>query len=586
MRTQSLLAVILTIALLGVMLLAPGLQPNPAAPLFDVTDEVVPGNPMCSTYGLSGITQLITGDTTFGNGDITATVDVDSTGLYANWTTTIGVDKVIVKAGPSARVYTYDPEETSGTGVHGAINPVKDTPYLIVRMSFCYDPDGPTSTPTRTPTATNTAVNTPTDTPTNTVPAPSNTPTDTPTNTPVVPSATPTDTPTNTPVVPSATPTDTPTNTPVPPSATPTDTATNTPVVPSATPTDTPTNTPSVPSATPTDTPTNTPVVPSATPSDTPVVPTATNTPVVPSETPVPPSETPVGPTNTPVTPSDTPVVPSETPVPPTNTPVAPSETPSAPTNTPAVPTNTPAVPTATEDPGPVDPTSTTPPTDPTATTAPGDPTATPDGDPDPVDPTATSQPPSDPGPQPQPQPTTVPPSPTPVCADLNLPTFSMSAAPPQAVPGTEAVFTARAVNSHAVDVPNFTMSIALPPGATFVNVFSSQGQPTYQPGSHAVDLVLGSLGANQSVDMTVRVVLPASAVPGSTVTASGSAGVAGSRCLQATSSVTVTPSGIPVTGAGPGWGEIRVMVLAALTLVGGSVWAGRLVWRKRLARH
>jgi hypothetical protein len=190
-----------------------------AAPLAAIVDPVlVSGNPSCSDVA-PGTTEFKVQpvvDGTFSDGTLTVTIDVRNTadGPVFDFTANIGVDAVIVKGGPNANVYFYNPEVTSDTGLHAPVNPQNNTFFGLSHISFCYDVEPPTNTPT------NTATNTPV--------TPSNTPTDTPTNTPVPPTDTPTDTPTNTPVP----PTDTPTNTP-------TDTKTSTP-----TKTNTPTKTP------------------------------------------------------------------------------------------------------------------------------------------------------------------------------------------------------------------------------------------------------------------------------------------------------------------------------------------------------
>ena len=172
-----------------------------------------------------------------------------------DWTSTLGIDAVIVKASNNANVYTYN-EATGDTGL------VPPAGHAISHITFCYDKEVATDTPTATPV--------------------------TPTATPVTPTSTPV-TPTSTPVTPTSTPV-TPTSTPVTPTSTPV-TPTSTPVTPTSTPV-TPTSTPGTPTSTPV-TPTPTPVTPTATPTETPfseVSPTV----VAPTDTPVPPTDTPV----------------------------------------------------------------------------------------------------------------------------------------------------------------------------------------------------------------------------------------------------------------------------------------------------
>jgi len=67
------------------------------------------------------------------------TLDLSSDGTYFGWTSTLGLDAVIVKGGPNANVYTYVPEETSDTLLHAPINPNNDQPYAISHIEVCYD---------------------------------------------------------------------------------------------------------------------------------------------------------------------------------------------------------------------------------------------------------------------------------------------------------------------------------------------------------------------------------------------------------------------------------------------------------------
>ena len=267
-----------------------------AAPLADhVTPTLSTTNPSCQALGYDNgfkIDAMVVGTNltftfttgtqhgystivTSGPEDPNNSVTITSDGTFFSWTSTIGIDAVIVKGGSNSNVFTYNPESFGDTELHAPLNDTE--PFEISHIEFCYDYDPATDTPTVTNTPTDTPTNTPTNTPTKRpTNTPTNTPTDTPTNTPTdTPTNTPTDTPTNTPTdTPTNTPTDTPTNTPTKkPTNTPiTDTPTNTPT---DTPTDTPTNTPT---NTPTDTPTNTPTnTPTDTPTNTPThTPTST----------------------------------------------------------------------------------------------------------------------------------------------------------------------------------------------------------------------------------------------------------------------------------------------------------------------
>jgi hypothetical protein len=133
--------------------------------------EVVPGNPGCADVAPAGAnwTELKVeppADGTFSDGTLTVNVDVRNTadGQVFDWTSNIGVDAVIVKGGPNANVYVYDPESTGDTGLHAPVNPSGGFAGLS-HISFCYDVEQvpPTTTPT-TPTTTPTTSTTTTST--------------------------------------------------------------------------------------------------------------------------------------------------------------------------------------------------------------------------------------------------------------------------------------------------------------------------------------------------------------------------------------------------------------------------------------
>jgi hypothetical protein len=574
MRSHRFLALVLSAALVGLMMLAPSLALQPNARIQAVVAPTqVAGNPSCQELGYQFGFKPQPEPPPSGQYAIPGlpghfiTLVVD--GPWVDWTSTIGIDAVIVKGGANANVYVYDPpaEAFEDFKLSPPVN-ASGNPANMSHVEFCYDLNDPTSTPTATATntATHTATNTATSTATNTATStatstavPSDTPTHTPTNTPVPPSNTPTNTPT---ITPSNTPTNTPTNTPVPPSDTPTNTPTNTPVPPSDTPTHTPTATatidPGEASPTPSDTPTNTP--------------TATNTPV--------PSDTPTA-TNTPV-PSDTP---TNTPEPsPTNTEPAPEP---SPTNTEPAPE-----PTATNtEPAPEpSPTNTEPAPEPSATNPGPDPepsaTEPGPGDPSPADPTPTDPPPPAPTlpPAGPPAPTNTPEPPA-QCAAVTLPNLTMAASPAQGLPGGLLRFTVQVSNPHGGDIPAATIATELSSLAEFVGATATVGQAAYDPATRTVSLVLPALTPGQNVTLTIEVRVAANAPAGSQVTAASNAIVEGFSCLRSAASMTVTPAGIPVTGFGPGPQELMGLLLAGLGVAGAGLAAGWVV-AGRVARR
>jgi hypothetical protein len=58
-----------------------------------------------------------------------------------DWSSTFGIDAVIVKGGPSANVYTYNPESTGDTNLVTPTNPKNEKPYGLSHISFCFDVD-------------------------------------------------------------------------------------------------------------------------------------------------------------------------------------------------------------------------------------------------------------------------------------------------------------------------------------------------------------------------------------------------------------------------------------------------------------
>src|SRR5918994_7715496 len=124
--------------------------------------EVVPGNPGCDDIAPEGevwielkVEPPADGDE-FSEDALTVNVDVRDTedGQVFDWDSNIGVDAVIVKGGPNANVYLYDPESMGATGLHAPVNPSGQWAGLS-HISFCYDEDEvpPPPTPTPTPTS-------------------------------------------------------------------------------------------------------------------------------------------------------------------------------------------------------------------------------------------------------------------------------------------------------------------------------------------------------------------------------------------------------------------------------------------------
>lgn len=107
-----------------------------------VTPVFVAGNPDCTALGFDfGFKPQPepppSGDYPFPDGIHTLTLTSD--GTFFDWTSTLALDAVIVKGGPNANVYLYNPEETSDTGLHSPINPNNNQPFAISHIEVCYD---------------------------------------------------------------------------------------------------------------------------------------------------------------------------------------------------------------------------------------------------------------------------------------------------------------------------------------------------------------------------------------------------------------------------------------------------------------
>lgn len=111
----------------------------------DIQPDLVAGNPSCSSLGLGDFELKVepVADGTYTNGILTVNVDVRDTadGPMFDWTSNLGVDAVIVKGGPNADSYVYDPpqEDTGDTDLHAPINPSNGKFFGLSHISFCYD---------------------------------------------------------------------------------------------------------------------------------------------------------------------------------------------------------------------------------------------------------------------------------------------------------------------------------------------------------------------------------------------------------------------------------------------------------------
>jgi uncharacterized repeat protein (TIGR01451 family) len=85
-------------------------------------------------------------------------ISISSNGQgISSWSSTFGIDKVLVKGGPVFNVYTYDPplEATSDSDLVTRTNPSNGELYGLSHVEFCYDGEQP---PPKGPTVSKTAV--------------------------------------------------------------------------------------------------------------------------------------------------------------------------------------------------------------------------------------------------------------------------------------------------------------------------------------------------------------------------------------------------------------------------------------------
>ncbi|MCH8983852.1 MAG: hypothetical protein IH943_07070 [Acidobacteria bacterium] len=155
--------------------------------------ETVEGNPDCGDFTQGGIEFKIPPDGTPGeiqdiypgasfhtDGvlEVNLFTRVTGDGPEFDFTTNFPVDVIVVKGGPNANVYTYNPVDSSDFHLHSPFNDGSQMWYGLSHISFCYfEPVTTTTPPTTAPTTTP-----PTTAPTTTPPttAPTTTPPTTP----------------------------------------------------------------------------------------------------------------------------------------------------------------------------------------------------------------------------------------------------------------------------------------------------------------------------------------------------------------------------------------------------------------------
>jgi hypothetical protein len=127
---------VIAIALIAVLFAAAA--PSKAA---SVTPVYVPGNPTCTELGYTyGVRWNYPEDSRGGTYPLgTGTVTWSTDGTYVDWSSTFGVDAVIVKGGPNANLYAYSPESFGDNSLASPINPNTREPYGLSHVDFCFD---------------------------------------------------------------------------------------------------------------------------------------------------------------------------------------------------------------------------------------------------------------------------------------------------------------------------------------------------------------------------------------------------------------------------------------------------------------
>lgn len=106
-----------------------------------VVPVLVEGNPSCSGLGYANGLKVDPPNSGTYYFDAVDYVMVSADGVYFAWSSTRGIDAVIVKGGSNANLFVYDPpaEAFGDGGLHSPINPTNQQPYGLSHFEFCYD---------------------------------------------------------------------------------------------------------------------------------------------------------------------------------------------------------------------------------------------------------------------------------------------------------------------------------------------------------------------------------------------------------------------------------------------------------------
>jgi hypothetical protein len=138
MRTQLTLAASAALALTGCEMNTSTLFLDDEARGF--ASFIVEGNPTCAelfpgTFERK-IEPVVSG--TYEVPGTSATITIETDGTFLSFESTIGIDAVIMKGGPQANVYAYDPAQQQDEGLVSPDN-ASGGPAAISHVSFCYE---------------------------------------------------------------------------------------------------------------------------------------------------------------------------------------------------------------------------------------------------------------------------------------------------------------------------------------------------------------------------------------------------------------------------------------------------------------
>lgn len=164
----------MTVLAIGTALVAGAFAASSASATVDQEPVPVPGNPSCEDLGFPNEFKIDAGEGDFPEageyqvGDPGTEAKGDTTGflvefgytdddpLTIEFETAIPVNAVLVKAGPGANLFEFDPPTTEGTDLE---SPKDDS---ISHITFCWgDDDGEPTTTTSTTTSTTTTTTVP-----------------------------------------------------------------------------------------------------------------------------------------------------------------------------------------------------------------------------------------------------------------------------------------------------------------------------------------------------------------------------------------------------------------------------------------